>query len=449
LYRAISCLVLVSAVLVGCGSSGPQPARSVIFVTIDTLRADVLEIYGGPARVPALRELAERGWVWESCFSTSMLTTPSHVSLMTSLYPRDHGVYNNRTGVADGVMTLAQVFRAAGFRTGAVPSFRHLTPESSNLGHGFEHFAELTAPSRTGKAATKRALAWLDQVSKGERFFLWVHYVEPHWPYRADPVGDLKDWPAVQAKPMRDAKAAAPRSKLMDPAFQRTAKAYATTEPVLRRYIGEVERVDGYLQDLRNGVRARGLEGGTLWVVTSDHGENLGEHELYFHHGGLYDATTRVPLIMAGPGLRPQRPTGLTSSVDVAPTILSLSGVDPWSPMSGRSLVTEEGEAALARTYVYSEHERAVQVAVRSEDGTFILDRKTYKKFPTLKMVEGRWELYERREDPGEIHPIVDGDRAAKLRSVVETFLDEGQQLTPRPATSVDEEALRALGYVE
>ncbi|MEE8409012.1 MAG: sulfatase-like hydrolase/transferase, partial [Myxococcota bacterium] len=97
--------------------------ENVILITVDTLRADVLGTYGGEARTPVIDELAARGWTFDNCISASMLTNPSHASIMTSLYPRDHGVDDNESGIADGVRTLATAMRRNGARTAAVIGF--------------------------------------------------------------------------------------------------------------------------------------------------------------------------------------------------------------------------------------------------------------------------------------------------------------------------------------
>ena len=116
----------------------PVDPLNVILITADTMRGDVSSLDGGPVSMPNLHALAQNGWHFRNSYSNSMLTTPSHVSLMTSLYPRDHGIYDNQGGIDDDATTLAESLQNAGYFTAAVIGFPHLNPNVSNLGQGFE-----------------------------------------------------------------------------------------------------------------------------------------------------------------------------------------------------------------------------------------------------------------------------------------------------------------------
>lgn len=162
-------------------SPSPRAADSVkhvLLITVDTLRADVLGVAGGRARTPVLDALAAEGWWFEHSYSASMLTNPSHASIMTSLYPRDHGVYDNESGIAAGVPTLADAMRKDGRRTGAVLNFPHLNPSVSNLGQGFERVIEATKRERRAPEIADRTLELIDALSSDDPaapgWFVWT-----------------------------------------------------------------------------------------------------------------------------------------------------------------------------------------------------------------------------------------------------------------------------------
>ena len=425
-------------------------ARNVILVTVDTLRADVLGAYGGDARTPAIDELARSGWLFSQCYSASMLTNPAHASLMTSLYPRDHGVYDNESGIQDGARTLAVALARRGMQTGAVIGFAHLNPKVSNLGQGFEHGVLAERTERRADSTSREALTLIDSLDWHAPFFLWLHYTDPHAPY--DPPADHPPRPRAEAAriPMTQARRAATGIQRRHPWFRRVLNELATTEELRARYVAEVEVVDAGIATLVAGLRTRSLLDDTALVITADHGENLGEHELYFHHGGLYAPTVHVPLIVHAPGLSAGSFDAMVESVDVAPTVLDLVGVPRWEPMRGRSLRALAESARWARRYAFSEHMERQQVAVRSAEGLLILHQRSSRQFPTYPFVAGQRERLDVRADPREqtlLRP--DDPRADELEQALGHFLEAGLHLAARPAQERDEASLRALGYVE
>ncbi|MEE8408231.1 MAG: sulfatase [Myxococcota bacterium] len=424
---------------------------NVILITVDTLRADVLGTYGGRARTPVIDELAARGWTFDNCISASMLTNPSHASIMTSLYPRDHGVDDNESGIADGVRTLATAMRRHGARTAAVIGFPHLNPEVSNLGQGFDRVVPATRDELRADETSRRALVELDRFDAGEKFFLWIHYVDPHAPYEppdthAPPHLEV----AGKARPLSVALEAAPGFQRHNPWFKTAFRKYGTVEHMIERYVAEVEATDSGLRVLFDGMAKRGLMSKTAIVLTSDHGENLGEHNLYFHHGGLYRATVHVPLIVAVPGATALRVAGQVETVDIAPTVLELVSAPRWEPMRGRSLVNVAYGRQPPRRFVFSEHMLSQQIAVRSLQGTMILHRKTTRQFPTYHFEAGRQEIYDSRNDPGETHELGDNNSLSTvLGAALQGYLEAGLKLSARSAVAQDRESLRALGYIE
>lgn len=423
---------------------------NIVLVTVDTLRGDVLGYAGGAARTPRLDALAKEAWTFRRCISASMLTNPAHVSLMTSLYPQDHGVYSNDMGVQDNVPTLAQHLRGRGYQTGAVIGFAHLNPDVSNLGQGFDRLVGAPAHERRAADTSRAGLALLDGLPAGP-FFAWLHYTDPHAPYEPPEAQPVRPLAQPQGTAMRHALAVAPRFQRDNPWFQGAFKAYAKTDDLVARYLAEVESVDAALGSLLDGLAARGHRDDTVVVITADHGENLGEHDLYFHHGGLYETTVHVPLLIRVPQAPPADLAALVQSVDIAPTLLELVQQPAWEPQRGQSLVPYARQAVPPRPYAFSEHMLGQLVAVRSAEGSLIVHRRSTVQFPSYPFRAGRQELYDRRQDPQEQHPLpLHSPLGARLRQALATFVGTPHvALTPRPGHNVDRDGLRSLGYTQ
>lgn len=263
---------------------------NVVLVTIDTLRADHVGCYGGgPGATPALDALAAEGLRFSNAISPVPLTRPAHASLLTGLYPPEHGVRDNLPGKLDpSIATLASRLKAAGYQTAAfVGSF--LLGRGSGFEGGFDVMGDGFAHGlgdRIGARAERRAEEVADEAvrflaSARAPFFVWVHFYDPHAPY--------------------------------DPPEPFAGKGYA----------GEIAYTDSQVGRLVGALRARGLLDSTLFVATADHGEGLGDHGEDDHGVLVYEATLRVPLIVRGPGIARDRVEGEpVSLVDVAPFLL-------------------------------------------------------------------------------------------------------------------------------
>ncbi len=290
----------------------PNADQNVLLVTIDTLRADALGSYGGRAQTPNLDRLAAGGARFTFAHAHAVVTLPSHTSILTGRLPYEHGMRDNSGfRVKDGTATLATRLKAAGFATGAFVGGFPLT-KRFGLTPGFDvyddHIPELegdisfTMPERRADEVVGRAVEWIGKTPG--RFFSWVHVFDPHSPYK--PPADL-------------------------------AATYAA-----QPYDGEVAFVDRALGPLFD--RLTTLSRPTLVVVTSDHGESLGEHGEMTHGMFAYEATLRVPLIVARiePGSA-TAPKGVVIDtpvrhVDIAPTVLDSVGVAADGPVAGTSL---------------------------------------------------------------------------------------------------------------
>jgi CBS domain-containing protein len=279
----------------------------VLLITIDTLRYDRLGFAGHTRDTsPALDALAARGAWFERAYSTSYRTWFAMPSLVTSQYPPELGLPSEPVGAGrpaplpEHAVTLAEVLDAAGYHTGMFTSFFYF--DRWRLDQGIDEFANAPRDGdgeRTAAAlVTDRAIEHVDHTrGAGGRWFAWVHYFEPHLPYDEREV-DFGDGDEA-------------------------------------RYDSEIRHVDGQIARLLEHVDLDR----TIVVVTSDHGEGLGERGVHGHTAGLHDFLLHVPLIVAVPGAAPRRVATVASIIDIAPTIAAFAGVAPDPSWTGRAHV--------------------------------------------------------------------------------------------------------------
>ncbi len=429
--RARPLLLVLSAAVSGCAhhEAAPSPApaaRNLVLVTIDTLRADRLGCYGSTTvATPNLDRLAREGAMAPQVAVHVPLTRPSHVSLLTGLLPAEHGVRDNVSPpLSARVPTLAETLRSAGFRTGAFVSSIVLSRQSG-LARGFETYDDrfegersdvrfLNTIQKRGDRTLEPALRWLEENRAAGRLFAWVHLYDPHDPYEPP-------------------------------------EPYATRYAG-RPYDGEVAWSDELVGRLDAALRRLGLARDTLLVVTSDHGEGLGEHGETVHGFFLYQTTTAVPLLVRGPGVVPGGRLAVTArTIDVLPTALDLLGLAVPAVMkpSGRSLAAAlRGPATLAEEPATAES---------------LLPLLHFGWSDLRSLREGRWkyiqaprpELYDLQEDPGEMRNLAADQpaRAEALRAALSrrlaqerTIADAAPSTSGVPADLL--EKLGALGYL-
>ncbi|MSR61997.1 MAG: hypothetical protein EXS08_06090 [Planctomycetes bacterium] len=444
--------------LVLCGACSPAaPARpSVLLVTLDTLRADHVGAYGDRARTPNLDRFAGTATVFEHASAPMPMTRPSHFSLFTGRYPREHGVLSNALALPDSEDVLAERLRDAGYKTAAFVAVSLLDTDSG-AGQGFELLDSPTAGrQRTADEVVPAALAWLGAQAQDAPTFLWVHLFDAHLPY-APPTEFRRDLdpklapklPALDLKSLHGIAAAnggdLPRAVL---------------EHGKALYRCEVEGLDAWLGKLLDGVPAD-----TLTVVVADHGESF-ERGVYFEHTeSLGECTLRLPLFVRYAPLFPPgaRVTTQASMVDLAPTILDALHLPPLARASGRSLVGLTGadeRCVLIQHPVYSSetlaNRTAMQHALRSvageptheigpgEDMTGVVGRG----YKYLRTNSGREELYRLDDEDHELS-AQEPETLAALRSELERLLKE-HPLTVLDPGKLDKAALdelEDLGY--
>lgn len=305
---------LLLGLLASCSDAPREPLAArpnLVVVTLDTTRADRMGFAGyAAARTPHLDALAARGAVFTDARTCVPLTLPAHASLWTGLYPPAHGIRDN--GVArlgEAATTLAEAAREAGYRTGAFVS-AFVLDDQYGLDQGFDVYDDVPTrrlvsggfiEERPADRTIDAALEWLNDGGDADApFLLWVHLFDPHAPY-APPGGDPD----------------------------------ATTDEA---YDGEIAFCDAQLGRLFAAIDGRDARE-TVYCITSDHGEALGEHDEATHGVFVYDATLRIPFVLAGPGV-PIATTNATpvSIVDLAPTLAALAGLEPLGEIHGVAL---------------------------------------------------------------------------------------------------------------
>jgi hypothetical protein len=332
--------LLAALATVSCGEepAGEQhPGGNVIFISIDTLRADHLGCYGYPRDTsPELDEFSRGAVLFRKAIAQAPSTVPSHASMFTARIPAHHGASRSRLlPISPDVTTLAEILQRAGYRTISYNGGGQVSA-TFGFGRGFEVY-ESVAKQDTFAQKVDAAIDWLD-ANPGEKFFLFLHTYEPHAPYTPDPryvdlvdAGDDGDPPfRIDPAPLNDLDDI--RGPL-DPQRVRT---------LVRRYDGEIRSMDEAFGRLIDSLVAKDLYDNTTVVFTSDHGEALGEHgAVAMHSHTLYDELLHVPLIVKLAGSRPASDViePQVRSIDIMPTLLELLGLESPAEVEGRSLV--------------------------------------------------------------------------------------------------------------
>jgi arylsulfatase A-like enzyme len=476
----VPCAVSLAMTLAGaCGPSprleGPAiapPPPNVLLVVLDTTRTDALSCYGGPAgATPAIDALAAESTVYRGAYATSFWTLPSHGSMLTGLYPSEAGATSETNHLPEQVTTLAERLAAEGYRTGAVVRNPWLSAERG-FAQGFDHYIEgwrdddgRSEVAGEG-AATAAGVDWIGKEFDGvDPFFLFVNLNIAHMPYT--PPEEV--FRRFASQPWSSARLA--RLRTIEGGWAHFAGAFPLDDidfQILRElYSAEVAVADSLVADLLDAVRRQGALDQTLVIVTSDHGENLGEHGMIDHLYSLFDTTVRVPLLIRyparfAPGVRVDE---VVSLVDLVPTVLDTCGM--------LEADNDADAALLARSLCDGGHGR--REAVFAENGRPINGIRLLQRFPDFDVREidhemrmirteehklvwkvGRAaELYDTVADPGETTDLGDVDRELRNRLLDELRLWVAElDTTVRPGrfSSRDRESLqrlRALGYVE
>jgi arylsulfatase A-like enzyme len=454
----------------------PEPAptrRRVLLLTIDTLRADHVATHPyGPANTPSLERLLAGAEVFERAATPVPRTTPALASLLTGTYPHTTKVRSLADPLAPEVVSVAELFRARGYRTLAVVSNHVLRPRRG-LGRGFEVY-DYAGDGRDAEATTRAALGRLAEVGDDDPVFLWVHYIDPHVPYAPPPELAHAFDPGYTGRyaerfggePGATGPSAFPSDLPKAEAIYRNPLDPSVNEHIRKLYAADVRATDDAVATLLAGLARAG--GPWTVVFTADHGESLGEHGYFWEHGDyVWNETVHVPLAFAFPPDDPLHATRRiepwVSLVDVVPTLVELFDLpmpyDLAYAIEGRSLVPALRGEPLEPRPVFTESGRSrfpdeVHGRVRFDvAGRFraVLHGR-WKLLWTPFQEPGReFALYDLEADPGELHDLyrADAPEAQALRGELHAWLRATDDRTETALDARDVELLRSLGYVE
>lgn len=411
------------------------PDKNLLIITLDTTRADRIGCYGNTRiSTPTIDSLAASGVLFENAVASVPLTLPSHATLLTGLYPSVHGIHDNMLyRLSTTAVTLAEIMRENGYRTGAVVG-AFVLDSIYGLDQGFDYYDdELPSPAgpakggsrddaenmiwmkqvaeRPASLVTSRALAWLKE-NGGHRFFLWIHYYDPHFPYTPPP------------------------------GF---AQKYADNP-----YDGEIAAVDRNMGRVIEELRDAALLDRTLIVVAGDHGESLGDHGEGTHSVFVYESTVKVPLIMRYPEALPQgaRISQLVSTADVMPTVLEVLGIENGGRMSGVSLTGLFEGKIFEERFVYLESLFPYLTYGWSELRGLRTSQWKYIRLPSPELYDVVRDPFEQRNLAGENTDIV-SRLEAELEKLGSSDPADSISLAEDAALSrEDRERLMALGYL-
>jgi len=410
-------VVLAAAVLIllFLRSTSNKKIRNVILISIDTCRADHLSCYGyQQPTTPNIDQLAKQGYVFTNVITPIPLTLPAHFSMLTGTIPPYHGRHDNKDKITTPFEPiLADILQQKGFVTGAFISSSILNSQFG-LNQGFyyyeDSFEKPDDSERKAEEITRHAISWLEK-NKNSRFFLFLHYYDPH---------DVYEPPEPFATQYKD-----------------------------NLYAGEIAYTDYYIGKVIDKLKQMDLYDSSLIIVTGDHGEMLGEHGEETHMFFIYQSALHVPLIIKFPGAaKGDRIDDLVGLIDIVPTVCEKLDIEIPSEIQGQSLCTYFGKKSITSKdrHIYCES----------------LYPTMYQANSLLGIVTNRWkyiqttrpELYDLIADPNEQNNMVaqESQRARILQDRLAQILEKTvrKEKMDRVET-LDEQTLkhlRSLGYV-
>ena len=450
-----------------------RPAGSglnVLLITIDTLRADHLGTYGYRRNTsPRIDALAKEGAVFEQAYTYWPKTRGSFVMMMTGLRPSQNGYSKQHEVILEDNPTLAVTLKEAGYATAAVVDNANVAA-MHGYGRGFDRYRETwteiqetweqdpAAEMKRTRLITEDAVAYLGKPPADRPFFLWLHYVNPHAPYLPPAPYDRQ---FLDASADSGAVLRAVKNSFHGGVHEPWEMPGRKLGYYVAQYDGEIAAVDQEVGKVLDALAAGPAAANTMVLVSSDHGESLGEHDYYFDHGAdVFDPCLRVPLIVKLPGAPAGiRTAALASTLDFFPTILdAVKAPYPRDPrgfgFAGRSLLAEiSGRPGPAPETL---------IAQNAHHWTARFDARI--KAIAVPHEKQGWEfsLFDRGRDPGETRDLARAQpQDLKVpRRELELFFDREEQIWGQTRTRVagrsgaqapsaeECEQLRSLGYL-
>ncbi len=478
----------VSTAAAGPSAPPPQGRPNVILITLDTVRADHLSLYGYARRTtPHLERFAQEAAVYTNAVAAGDLTLSSHASLFTGLYPSSHGAHTSAERYWGAPLpvelpSLPVILSGHGYRTQAVVANFAYLAQAFGFSRGFERYdPRMAAPflaqgramylrsrvrnylthfvppamferqARSAEDINRAVFAVLDELKRGSRpFFLFINYMDAHWPYLPPPPYDML-YPG-KAKRFTGPKYFSLREDLIT--FQREMTP-AERDHLVSQYDGALNYLDAQLAELIARLKQNGLYDNTLLVITADHGEAFGEHHMLSHGVSVYQDQVHIPLLIKFPSGRSPVPAATridapVSQVDILPTILATLHYAAPPRIQGRSLLDSDPKPS--RT-VFAESFPVMDLS-QLHPAMKRIERAAYSG--SLKLISstvGKRELYDLAKDPAESTNQYAG-LAVEARPLETELAGLARRADARPASTqrVDHgtvDKLRSLGYVQ
>ena len=446
------------------------PARpNVVLIVLDTMRQDRMACYGyDKPTTPVLDQLAATARVFDRAYSTTSWTLPAHASIFTGQYPATHGATQEHWVLSESALTLAEVFRAEGYATAGIHANPILTA-GAGYEQGFETYQSAWEQPYGTSPENKTLNLFRDTLaaqSPGKPFFLFVNVIEPHSPYDS-------------ARQFQDRFVTDPTQTIirnMWAPYYIGEKTFTPAElqHLSERYDGEVLYADYMVGEMIRALQAHAAWENTIFVVTSDHGENFGDHGHYDHVFSLYEGTTRVPLILHYPAaVAPGRETHRVQVTDIFATLTDLCGITTEAALRGPGLLESPPPAARPIVMEYYYPRQTIEVykdpAKRASPKLDPYRRRLraiiQDGFKYIWADKGAEALYAIDADPKETNNLIDSPAhqatLATLRLALADWVtahasaattSPSSELPATPMRELDDDtvdALRSLGYLE
>jgi len=466
-----SLLCLLPLAMLACNRAEDDRV-SVVLVSIDSLRADFCSPYGhsplfapGEKTTPFLDRLAQEGVLFESCSAASPWTLPSHVSILSGASPPEHGVRARRFRIPADLGLISEKFQDAGWATGGFFSAPFLHPawgffrgfdvylpgppylqgleaaeamvqRGSRKIQGFHEQAD--SDRETSPATLGKALEWLEEDERWrDPFFLFIHLWDPHYDYQPP-----KDY-AVRFHPGYE-------GPVDGTGFNDDTGKWGPEDldHFKALYEAEIRYTDDHLASFFSRLEDWGIANRVVFAVVSDHGDEFAEHGQLGHHKTLFEEVMHVPMVLRAPGMVPPgtRVSGTVSNYDLAPTLLDLAGLEPWTDRSGKSLrpLWKGADASRATLMDLLHPGRGLDLhGWRFGPDKGVFDRR-----------RGSMALFNLDKDPGEHNPrMVSGEELGRGPAALAMAFFEEIARRARAAAAMEESAemtriLEELGYI-
>lgn len=448
--RTLLIATLASCGLLGACSQPSGPPAHVVLITVDTLRADHLSMNGYErATSPRLDAFAEEALHYEQAVAVLPKTGPAMTTHLTGRGPCQHGVTANHVMIPAEVPMVAELFKAAGYRTAAFVSNPVLSVQKG-YSRGFDVYREFAKAGGLDRL-NRQALKWLGKQDWVEPTFVWLHYIDPHGPYT--PKGEYKALFQDDAIARADARTLPTTYERLEgspanyahgviPAYQQLGDENRVAF-YIASYDAEIRYMDDAVGEILDFLRERELFDELGIVFTADHGESLGEHDYWFEHGRYaYEACQRIPMIVKPPrgmgGTPGQRLGVQVSNLDTTPTLLAMAGIEANADLMGRSLL--EPSTADEPLFI--------------QNCSSYPDRFSGVRVPPFKFLRdiatGAEQLFDLSADPYETRNLIDEspDVVDRLRALYTMLADACQRRSMGESVEVtpDAETLRLLG---